>query len=289
MVGTAATIVGTLLALYQTGWGDNAPAHVKTVPAATSTASVPTSAATITTSTPATTARPTTTTMTAAAAADAIWSSVETNPAKILSFSDFGEGMVVPRGTKVIGGPSGDGCLQFHPWVTKRGGVPADDTYLRLVLQGKQSNAVLVSSLRARIVERLTPLVGTALGCPSAGAAEPHFVSIDLDKRPPTGVFAELTETMRVVRRKPVAFTLKKNETEVFDIWAFTKQCYCKWVIELDLVVNGQHAVRTVTNNGQPFQTTAWKGKRWYEWDFVSSWLLDGEPQPRNAPLKPLA
>jgi hypothetical protein len=226
--------------------------------------------------------------MSAAAASDSIWASVEANPAKIVSFSDFGQALVVPRGSEIIGGPSGNGCLQFHPWVAKRGGVPAEDTYLRLVLQGKHSAAVLVSSLRARIVQRRAPLAGTPLVCPSAGAAEVRFVQLDLDKRPAVGVYAELTENMSVVRRKPVAFTLKENETEVFDIWASTKHCYCKWIMELDLVVNGRQVVKTVTNNGEPFQTTAWSGDRAYEWDYVSSWLLDGVPQPRNVPLKPL-
>jgi hypothetical protein len=91
------------------------------------------------------------------------------------------------------------------------------------------------------------------------------------------------------VRRKPFGFTLKKNETEVFEIWAVTAKCYCRWVIELDLVVNGTHAAKTITNKGQPFQTTAWSCCRSYVW-VGGAWYIEasGEPQPRNKPLKPL-
>jgi hypothetical protein len=169
--------------------------------------------------------------------------------------------------------------------------VPAQSTFLRLVLQGKQSNAVLLSSMRARIVERRAALAGTPLVCgAAAGAADIHFIHLDLDKQPAVGVHAELTDTMQVVARKPFGFTLKKNETEVFDIWAVTEKCYCKWVIEFELVVNGRQAVKTVTNNGQPFQTTAWSGTRAYHWA-VGAWYRDmaGDPQPRNKPLKPLS
>jgi hypothetical protein len=152
--------------------------------------------------------------------------------------------------------------------------------------RGKQANAVLLSSLRARIVERRAPLSGIPLVCgEAAGAAELRFIQLDLDRNPVVGIHAELTDTMQVIRRKPVAFTLKKNETEVFDIWASTERCYCKWVIELDLVVNGTHAVKTVTDNGRPFQTTAWSGGSAYHW--YGRWYSDEGPAPRNAPLKP--
>jgi hypothetical protein len=286
IVGATVALLTLFLTVYETGRGNGSPGRDQAVP--TSTASTTTRPDTTTTE-PATTNRQTTTTISAAAVVDSIWASVEVNPARIGTFSDNGEALMVPRGAEIIGGPPGSGCTLFHPWVAKRGGVSAEDTYLRLVLQGRQSNAVLVSSLRARIVQRRAPLAGTPLVCPSAGGAEIRFVRLDLDKSPAAGVYAELTEDMSMVRRKPVAFTLKKNETEVFDVWASTTQCYCKWVIELDLVVNGRHAVKTVTNRGQPFQTTAWNGNRFYRWDYVSRWYLGVEPQPRNMPLRPLA
>jgi hypothetical protein len=54
------------------------------------------------------------------------------------------------------------------------------------------------AKMRARIVERRAPLVGTPLiygG--AAGAADIHFIHLDLDERPALGAHAELDDTMQ--------------------------------------------------------------------------------------------
>jgi hypothetical protein len=286
--------LGTLLALVPEYFDWPARRTVEPQAVSASTTSASTIPVPSTTEKATTTSRSTTTTMAAAAAADSVWASVEVNPEKTTMFStanDQHQGFVVPAGTRIIGGPPGNGCGQFYPWLAERGGVPAENTYLRLVLQGKAANAVLLSSMRARIVERRARLAGTPLWCGAGGAGvDIRFVYLDLDKSPAVGVHGEFSDTKGLVHRKPFGFTLKRNETEVFEIWATTRTCYCKWVIELDLVVNGTQAVKTITNRGRPFQTTAWSCCRSYVW-MAGAWYLDagGEPQPRDKPLKPLA
>jgi hypothetical protein len=291
---SAAAAILALPPAYLNGRGGGANYDPQARPAPNPTTSATTVPLVATSTRLTTTGRPPTTTMSAAAAADSISASVEVNPEKTTMFSsanDRGHGLIVPREARIIGGPPGDGCAQFYPWVAERGGVSAEDTYLRLVLQGKGSNAVFLSSMRARIVERRAPLNGIPLWCGIGGAGvNIRFIYLDLDKSPPVGVHGEFSDTRGMLRRKPFGFTLRKNETEVFEIWAVTKKCYCRWVIELDLVVNGTRAVKTVTNNGRPFQTTAWSCCRTYVWT-GGAWYVDagGEPQPRNKPLKPLS
>lgn len=137
--------------------------------------------------------------MSAAAAAESVWASVDVNPEKTTMFStanDQGHGLVVPRGARIVGGPPEDGCSEFYPWVAKRGGVPAENTYLRLVLQGKASNAVFLSSMRARILERRAPLGGIPLWCGTGGAGvDIRFIYLDLDKSPVVGIHGEFSGT----------------------------------------------------------------------------------------------
>jgi hypothetical protein len=212
---------------------------------------------------------------------------IEDNPARISTFRDFGEDFIIPKGTTIIGGP-GQGCERFHPWGVRLGGVPAQFTYLRLVIQGRESQAVLVAGMRARVVERRAPLAGTHLVCPSAGEAQIRSIEIDLDEASPEGQYKTPSGT------RPFGFTIAKNETEVFDIQAFTKKCYCKWFLELDLIVNGSPRVQTIGNSGMPFETTAVAARQWYEWDYANTWNLTDssgsiyEPQPRDRPLSPL-
>lgn len=237
---------------------------------------------------PVTTASAPSTQATATTLSDPLSFTVEDNPARIPTFNDFGEDLVIPRGTTIIGGP-GQGCERFHPWGMRLGGVPARFSYLRLVVQGRASQAVLLAGMRARVIERRRPLVGTHLVCPSAGEAQIRSIDINLDEASPEGRYKTPTGT------RPFGFTIAKNETEVFDIQAFTKACYCKWFLELDLVVNGSPRVQTIGNSGMPFETTAAASHQWYEWDYNNTWHLTDdsgsvyEPQPRDRPLSPLS
>ena len=213
---------------------------------------------------------------------------IEDNPARISTFNDFGEDLIIPKGNSIIGGP-GQGCERFHPWGIGLEGVPARFTMLRLVVQGRESQAILIAGMRARVIERQPPLEGTHVVCPSAGEAQIRSIDIDLDKASPEGEYKTPSGT------KPFGFTIKKNETEIFDIQAFTKRCYCKWFLELDLIVDGSPLVQTIGNGGRPFETTAVASSHWYEWDYMNTWYLTDnshtlyEPQPRDRPLSPLS
>ena len=231
------------------------------------------------------------TTVTTVSSASPISYVVEDNPAKISSFNDFGQELMIPKETQIVGGP-GRSCTNFHPWGTKLGGVPAERTYLRLVVQGRTPSAMLIAGMRAKVVERRRPLVGTQLTCPSAGDAEIRSMDIDLDG---ASTEAEYRTSKGI---EPFGFTLAKDETEVFDIRAVTKKCYCKWFLELDLVVDGKKSVQTISDNGRPFETTMRSDSLRYEWNYTDTWYLTGdprsddfiyEPQPRGEPLEPLS
>jgi hypothetical protein len=241
------------------------------------------SPASTTISNPSTTATPTT-------LADPLVFALEDNPARIPSFDDFGEDLVIPRGQVIEGGP-GQGCGNFHPWGTRLGGVPAGYSYLRLVVQGREARPILLSGMRARIVDRQPPLAGTQLTCPSAGDAQIKSIEIDLDGPSTEAVYKTPTGV------KPFGFTIAKNETVVFDVQIFTKKCHCKWFLELDLVIDGVSRTQTIGDDGQPFEITT-RSDRSYEWDYQNTWALTDstnpdapiyEPQPRDKPLTPLS
>jgi hypothetical protein len=220
---------------------------------------------------------------------DPVVFSIEENPAKIPTFNDFGEELVVPTGVTIVGGP-GRACRDFHPWGTQLGGVPARVAYLRLVVQGQEARSIVLTGMRAKIVEREPPLQGTQLACPSAGEAEIRSIDIDLDEPSPEAQYKTPEGT------KPFGFTIAKNETEIFDIRVTTEKCYCSWFLELELIIDGHKRVHTIGSQGDPFRTTASTASLVYSWDYQNTWYLtdaDGsgntyEPQPRDQPLKPL-
>jgi len=223
---------------------------------------------------------------------------VQTNPAKIDTFSDLSQAFIVPTGNKATGSP-GPGCTGFTPWAVATGGIRAGRTDLRLVAQGGD-DPIFIGGIRARVLERDPPLKGTGYQCPSAGAVTIRDVVIDLDDPSPTG------EVVAGNKTKSVSFTVGAGEQEVFDITAWTQHCDCKWVLDLETTQNGSQNTVTVTNDGAPFETTVWGPDPaaeflpeppgpYYSWNYEDAWLraqpdnVGGKTYPVTAPRPELS
>jgi hypothetical protein len=211
-----------------------------------------------------------------------------TNPAEIETFSDDGLAALVPPETRLTGTP-GPGCRGFQPWVESLGGADVGMTRLRLVLRGNSSEEVLVERMRARVLERRDPAGGIPLKCPSAGAKDVRTVSIDLDSRDALGHYETLAG------KKPLAFSLAKGETEIFDLRVSTQRCHCVWVLDIGILVGDEPRTLTIPDAGEPFETTAvpGRGAPMYSWDYSSRWTVqisDAGPieTVETASLRPL-
>ena len=227
--------------------------------------------------------------------------SVRANPASIDTFSDQAQFLIVPYGRRAVGGPKGPGCSGFRSWGASVGGIPAGATNFRLIVQGGGAE-VLISGMRAKVMSRKRPVPGTGFRCPGAGEAEIRAIRIDLDDPTPAG------RVIRGGKKGPVSFTVAKDETEVFDISATTKTCYCRWLLELDTTQDGQAKVISVSDHGKPFETTVLPGntgfdfgpgRLFYDWNWEEGeWWVDRGPggiyppktyPPAQRPLPPLA
>jgi hypothetical protein len=85
-------------------------------------------------------------------------------------------------------------------------------------------------------------------------------LSVDLDSEPPS-----LSDV------DPYLWTLAKGESEVFKIEAWAEKCYCEWVAEFHLVIDGKPMVVRADDGGRPLRTTGdraavpakWEDGRW--------------------------
>ena len=213
--------------------------------------------------------------------------SLETNPARTGAFGDKPIFAVIPRGVTTSGDP-GEGCDGFRPWVNREGGVDARTTKFQLVLQGKVSQAVLVSALRAKILDDGPPVAGSPVVCPPAAEAQFRAVSIDLDATPPVVRYGSGLG-------KQFGFTVNQGETETFNVVASARKAYYRWEAELEVVVEGDTRTIEITDGGDSFQTTAAPGRAWWSWNYSNAWVLTGpgaagatRSVPAGAPLPPL-
>jgi hypothetical protein len=195
---------------------------------------------------------------------------------------DISTQIVIPRGRTIVGGPRE--CGELQTWANQYGGVPtAKSSQMRVTLQGGSSQPIVISSMKARVVgERRRPLVGTTFACGGEGEIEPKTIHIDLDKSSPTAVY--LTKK----GPKKFAFELLENETLVFDVEPTTLKCYCKWVIDLKVLIGGKPSTRIIQNGGRPFEITPSLGGQYYFWA-EDRWTIGPEYQkewPFDRPIK---
>lgn len=186
--------------------------------------------------------------------------------------------MVIPQAHAADGSP-GAGCSDFRDWVISRDGQDAGTTSLSLVVQGNTESPVYIYGIRADVLSRHSPAQGAVVYCPSAGYVTQRPVDINLDT---TGDGRYITKAPD----SPFGFTVSQSDTEVFSISATTMRCDCTWVLQVEAVVNGQAEQFTVTDHGQPFETSAYnRSAVEYEWNYTNTWdVMLGQRQIGQVP-----
>jgi hypothetical protein len=212
---------------------------------------------------------------------------VKDNPARISGFNDQPIYGMIPADVRTTGSP-GPGCTGFHDWLKLNGGMDAGATKLQLIVQGKVAKPVLISEMRVKVVQKLPPVAGIAVGCPPAAEASYRRIEIDLDADPPRVRYQS--------EKKNFGFTVQAGETEAFNIVATTARGHYTWLIDLDLVVAGNQSTMEIGSPSGPFETTARQSAEHWVWDYEGGWSasLDspraGVPEKISAgtPLPPL-
>ncbi|MBO3752153.1 hypothetical protein J5X84_39345 [Streptosporangiaceae bacterium NEAU-GS5] len=195
--------------------------------------------------------------------ADPVKVAVETNPAKVGAFSDMRQGMVIPLVKEVHDSP-GEGCGNFHDWARAKHGVDADATRMQITVQGRAAGETLISKMRVIIVQRLAPIKGLTVECPSAGSVSLRLLAVDLDQRNPQLEYAG---------KRPFGFTIAAGETETFIVTALASKAHYLWRIEMDVVAGETKSVIQVDDNGKPFETTPGTKGLW-SWNYENAWAL---------------
>jgi hypothetical protein len=141
-------------------------------------------------------------------------------------------------------------------FVNTAGGIK-EDSELRLIITGQHDSPVLITRMRARVLQRHPPLSETLFFGPPQGEGEDIQIGFDLDSPDPVaralGDQGQLGEPYFATKH----VTVERDEHVVFGIKAFADRCYCEWEIVIDTIVDGQDQTFTVKDGSRPFRTTA--------------------------------
>ena len=135
------------------------------------------------------------------------------------------------------------------------GGAGISDTAVQIVLRGNADQTVVIAGMRV-VTECTSPLTGTLLYSPPAGASTNVDVGFNLDAQFPIAqdarnaalsgnYFAEHT------------ISLRRGETQTLLVHAITRRQFCHFTYQL-IVDNGSKQVsEPISDHGKPFVVTA--------------------------------
>ena len=161
---------------------------------------------------------------------------------------------VVPR---VIGDvpapPDEDATDARWAWAHGMGGVDANTTFVRLVVESSSDDPVILQNARVKVVERRPPLTrGAFITDDGRGAGQSvRYFEANLD----ADTFTYVGTSGGPEARFPLR--VSRTEQEVFDLLVSTATCDCDWVVELEYTAGDEVEKLTIKDGDKPFRTTA--------------------------------
>ncbi|MEV8001080.1 helix-turn-helix domain-containing protein [Streptomyces parvus] len=154
-------------------------------------------------------------------------------------------------------------------WAGALGAVHAGETGVRITLQGRDDRAVVLESLRIRVVERGSPAPGRVYrmssGC--GGSLTPRMFDVDLDASRPVARSVAGNDSGEPIEAVAFPYRVSVTDPEVFLITGRTVGCDCSWVAELAWSSGGRSGTVRIDDGGRPFRTSGVRGHSVLDYD----------------------
>ncbi|MFI7285774.1 helix-turn-helix domain-containing protein [Streptomyces anulatus] len=147
-------------------------------------------------------------------------------------------------------------------WAGALGAVHAGEAGVRITLQGRDERAVVLETLRIRVVERRSPAEGRVYrmssGC--GGALTPRMFDVDLDVPRPVARSVAGNDSGDPIGAVAFPYSVSVTDPEVLLITGRTVGCDCDWFAELTWSGGGRSGTVRVDDGGRPFRTSGVRG-----------------------------
>ncbi|MFF7891471.1 helix-turn-helix domain-containing protein [Streptomyces sp. NPDC007907] len=159
-------------------------------------------------------------------------------------------------------------------WVAAMGAVPSGEQLLKLTVQGKGEETVVVKDLTVRMTGKRAPLAWNdyAMGYPGVGCGggvPTRFFTVALDATRP-GVVPEAGHA-------DFPFKVSESDPEVYYVRADASAYDVSWYLELKWSSGGRTGTLTVDDHGRPFRTSGNNGRPAYEFPLGGEkWVEEG-------------
>lgn len=148
-------------------------------------------------------------------------------------------------------------------WAGALGAVHAGETGVRVTLQGRDERAVVLESLRIRVVERRPPAQGRVYrmssGC--GGSLTPRTFDVDLDVPRPVARSVAGNDSGEPIEAVAFPYSVSVTDPEVLLITGRAVGCDCAWFAELAWSSGGRSGTVRIDDGGRPFRTSGARGR----------------------------
>jgi hypothetical protein len=126
--------------------------------------------------------------------------------------------------------------------------VKAGFQAVKLTLQGNNSHTIIITDIRAHVITKSPPISGTLFDGEPEGEVTAVNVGVEL---------GGMDQTFLEPLFAKSSYTLKSDETTVFQILAHASHGTYKWNIEVDAIVDGVRQVRYIDGSDGPFRLSS--------------------------------
>jgi hypothetical protein len=175
------------------------------------------------------------------------------------------------------------GCDGLEAETRMAGGADTDETDLRLLVEGRSSDTVTITGMRALITDRTPPKGGAIAFCAGGGEVGPIPLAFELDSKSRTPPAVRMKTHLGRTRSVGPYFgahhlvTVAEHEVVPFELTGIAHSHFVEWKIEVSADVAGRPRRFVIDDRGQPFRTAPLAASRDYH--PLYEWRWDSEPQ----------
>ncbi|MGW6455241.1 hypothetical protein ACWF94_04825 [Streptomyces sp. NPDC055078] len=173
-----------------------------------------------------------------------------------------------------------------EPWARAVGAVHGGGTMVRITVQGRSEQAVVLQALRVRVTAKRAPVRGNvyrmSLGC--GGSITPRLFDVDLDKSRPVARPMAGSDSGVAIPAVSFPYRVSARDPEVLLVSSRTAGCDCDWYLELEWSGGDRSGTVRIDDNGRPFRTSGIRGRPAHDYDTAAGrWVRDGAPTAESS------
>ncbi|MFJ9434291.1 hypothetical protein ACIRQY_32175 [Streptomyces sp. NPDC101490] len=145
-----------------------------------------------------------------------------------------------------------------EPWARALGAVHGGETLVRVTVQGRGEQTVVLQALRVRVAAKRSPEPANLyrMGMSCGGTLSPRSFDVDLDAARPVARPVPGDDSGTEIPAVSFPYRTSVRDPEVLLVTGRTVTCDCDWYLELEWSSGDRSGTVRIDDDGRPFRTS---------------------------------